>query len=415
MNIVMIDSSGSAVDFAQRLLQARSKVEMVHIFSGSVSAGAWESERLTVIEKKQIDPPAVIQYCLEKSVSLLVNFDSSYGAAGLLEMAEEAGIKVFGTSRSFAETEMDKRGFKHWMIAQGIQTPAIQMEGTVASIEHGRDNLTYPLVIKPDRQLGPQIQICHTPEGLDTYIKVTVEKQPAAQYGIVFIIEDYIPANHIFQVEYAFGGGQGFVEYTGSLAFVGKSSKNPMGVSCGLSPYPLYERYASTIQDIIQNIIPQDSAGLGFFQAMIDEQGELYVLENNARPGGCRVWFELNDPLALIDGLIAGTLTHSRDPQSHQSDPGVFGLLFLGHNEKERTVNWETINHLPGARFLPFSVAREEGNTVSKQGRPPSVLCAQAPDYAAVRHALAQAGTQLDYAIDDALVDLDTLHQIGSA
>jgi phosphoribosylamine---glycine ligase len=117
------------------------------------------------------DHHAVIGFCNEKDIGLVVIGPEAPLVAGLADDLEAAGIKVFGPSRDAAQLEGSKGFTKDICAEYGIPTAAYRRFGTAESAKEYAARHSFPVVVKADGlAAGKGVVIASTREEADAAI-----------------------------------------------------------------------------------------------------------------------------------------------------------------------------------------------------------------------------------------------------
>jgi phosphoribosylamine--glycine ligase len=94
------------------------------------------------------DHPAILRFCTEKQIDLVIIGPENYLAAGLADVLKGAGIKVFGPSKAAAQIESSKVFSKDFMCRHAIPTAKYASFSTLADALTHLARVDYPVVIK---------------------------------------------------------------------------------------------------------------------------------------------------------------------------------------------------------------------------------------------------------------------------
>ena len=94
------------------------------------------------------DHAAIIRFCSDKQIDLVIIGPETYLAAGLADALTEAGIKVFGPSKAAAQIESSKVFSKNFMSRHGIPTARYASFDNLAEALDHLTRVNYPVVIK---------------------------------------------------------------------------------------------------------------------------------------------------------------------------------------------------------------------------------------------------------------------------
>ena len=118
LNVLIIGSGGREHAIAWKMAQSQ-MLEHLYILPGNPGT-AQLGENVGGISVD--DHPAIVHFCKEKQVGLVIIGPEIYLAAGLADALTDAGIKVFGPSKAAAQIEASKVFSKNFMQRHEIPT-----------------------------------------------------------------------------------------------------------------------------------------------------------------------------------------------------------------------------------------------------------------------------------------------------
>ncbi|ARN73222.1 hypothetical protein [Oceanicoccus sagamiensis] len=355
---------------ANRLANDYQQVQKVILLSEFVRASMWASERLQIIQEAQ-NIASIVELVKAENIDFVVNLNSIYGSAGIVETLTAMDIPCIGSNRTFSATEIDKRDFRHWLIGKGFTSPLILHEGMFDEIEAQMDQFDYPLVIKPDSQIGPKVSPCHNKEELKNYLAESAQRFPYARNVVLFSIEEYIPLMDELYVTYFMCGGKAIIWESNRLPHSWKATRDAGECAYGLIPNPNFEPYREQITQYLESAAEFTDNCIGIIQCGIAEDYSLFFVESNARPPtACLGLFD--DPLAVLEAL--------RDQDYDRLQALLAGVeshgaaIALMHKADTIEVDVDTLNQLEGFSYWPNSVEKEQGKYISHRRGAPSFL-----------------------------------------
>jgi phosphoribosylamine--glycine ligase len=138
------------------------------------------------------DHAAVIRFCKEKSIGLVVVGPELPLVAGLTDDLEAAGIKVFGPSKAAAQLEGSKGFTKDLCAAYGIPTASYRRFNDASSAKAYGAGQSLPIVIKADGlAAGKGVIIAQTREDADAAIDACFAGAFGAA-GAEVVIEEFL-------------------------------------------------------------------------------------------------------------------------------------------------------------------------------------------------------------------------------
>ena len=145
MNVLLIGGGGREHALAWKLRQSPLLARLYCTPGNAGIAAAAECVALDVA-----DPEAVIRFCKDSAIGLVVIGPEAPLVAGLADDLEAAGIKVFGPSREAARLEGSKGFTKDLCAAHGIPTAAYRRFADAASAKAYVTGQKLPIVVKAD-------------------------------------------------------------------------------------------------------------------------------------------------------------------------------------------------------------------------------------------------------------------------
>ena len=263
----------------------------------------------------------IAAYAKDKKVDLVFVAPDDPLAAGLVDVLEAEGLRVFGPRKNAAILEGSKAFSKDLMKKYGIPTAAYENfddpEKAMAYLENAR----MPVVLKSDGlALGKGVLICNTLEEARAGVREIMQDKHFGSAGDVLVVEEFLTGREVSVL--AFVDGRTVRTMTSAQdhkrAYDGDEGPNTGGMGC-FSPSPFY---TAEIDEFCRKHIYQPTVdamaaegrefkGVIFFGLMLTPEGPK-VLEYNARFGDpetqvvlCRMQ---NDLMDVVDACIDGTL-----------------------------------------------------------------------------------------------------------
>lgn len=263
----------------------------------------------------------IVAYAKEKQVDLVFVAPDDPLVGGLVDVLEEAGLRVFGPDKKAAILEGSKAFSKNLMKKYRIPTAAYETfdnpEEALAYLETAK----MPIVLKADGlALGKGVLICNTLAEAKAGVKEIMLDKHFGSAGNRMVIEEFMTGREVSVL--AFVDGKTIRPMTSAQdhkrAKDGDEGLNTGGMG-NFSPSPFYTK---EIDDFCRKYIYQATVdamaaegrafqGVIFFGLMLTEEGPK-VLEYNARFGDPEAQVVLcrmkNDILDVADACIDGTL-----------------------------------------------------------------------------------------------------------
>lgn len=268
-----------------------------------------------------MDFDKIVAFGKEKKVDLVFVAPDDPLAAGLVDVLEAEGFRVFGPNKKAAILEASKAFSKDLMKKYHIPTAEYETfddpEKAIAYLE----TANMPIVLKADGlALGKGVLICDTLEEAKAGVKEIMQDKHFGSAGDVLVIEEFMTGREVSVL--AFVDGKTVQPMASAQdhkrALDGDEGPNTGGMG-NFSPSPFYTK---EIDDYCRQYIYQPTVdamaaegrefkGVIFFGLMLTPEGPK-VLEYNARFGDPEAQVVLcrmkNDLMDVVDACIDKTL-----------------------------------------------------------------------------------------------------------
>lgn len=316
MKVLIVGSGGREHAIATSVAKSK-KVDKIYCAPGNagiaqlaecVDIGAMELEKLADFAK-------------EKEIDLTIIGMDDPLVAGVVDVFEEKGLRVFGPRKNAAILEGSKAFSKDLMKKYNIPTAAYETftnpEDALAYLE----NSEYPIVLKADGlALGKGVLICNTKEEAKNGVKTLMLDKQFGSAGDKIVIEEFMTGREVSVLCYCDGT---HIAPMTSAQDHKRAKDGDKGLNTGgmgtFSPSPFYTK---EVDEFCHKYIYQasmdamkaegrDFIGIMFFGLMLTEKGPK-VLEYNARFGDPEAQVVLprmkNDIIEVMEACIDGTL-----------------------------------------------------------------------------------------------------------
>lgn len=263
----------------------------------------------------------IAAYAKDKKVDLVFVAPDDPLAAGLVDVLEAEGLRVFGPRKNAAILEGSKAFSKDLMKKYGIPTAAYENfddpEKAMAYLENAR----MPVVLKADGlALGKGVLICNTLEEARAGVKEIMEDKHFGNAGNRMVVEEFMTGREVSVLSFVDGRT---IKPMTSAQDHKRAKDGDQGLNTGgmgnFSPSPFYTEEVDAFcrEHIYQPTVDAMAAegrpfkGVIFFGLMLTPEGPK-VLEYNARFGDPEAQVVLcrmkNDIMDVVDACIDGTL-----------------------------------------------------------------------------------------------------------
>ncbi|PWF23098.1 phosphoribosylamine--glycine ligase [Corticimicrobacter populi] len=390
MKILVIGSGGREHALAWRLAQSE-RVQKVYVAPGNGgTARADNLENLALT-----DPEQLAAFAQREQIGLTVVGPEAPLAAGVVDVFQKHGLKIFGPTRAAAQLESSKDYAKAFMVRHAIPTAAYQTFTDPVQAHAYIDAQGAPIVIKADGlAAGKGVVVAETLEQAHEAVDAMLGDGSLGAAGARVVIEECLQGEEASFIVMCDGrnvlplatsqdhkrlqdGDQG--PNTGGM---GAYSPAPV-VSPELHNRIMREVILPTIQGMTRDGLPY--TGFLYAGLMIgpgkDAERALKVLEYNCRMGDPETQPIMmrvkSDMLDVFEHAVAGTLDQADIVWDRRT---ALGVVLAAHNYPGTPRSGDVIDGLPAdeAECMVFHAGTrqdENGQIVTAGGR---VLCVTA-------------------------------------
>jgi phosphoribosylamine---glycine ligase len=401
MNILLIGSGGREHALAWKLAQSPN-CDTLYATPGNPGI----AQSATLVDVDWADHAAVILFCAEHDVDLVVIGPEGPLVDGLADSLDLAEIPVFGPSKAAAQLEGSKGFTKDLCAAANIPTAAYERFGRKADALAGLDTFPAPYVIKADGlAAGKGVIIAET----RAEAEATIDDMFGGSFGdagAAVVIEDFMTGEEVSF--FALTDGKTVVPFASAQDHkrVGEGDTGPNTGGMGAySPAPVltHALEARVMSEIIEPTVAAMAAknmpysGVLFAGLMLTDSGPK-LIEYNARFGDPETQVMMmrfdGDLAALLLAVATGTL-HDFGPLSFSHETALTVVMaangYPGTPDKGGAIDAITAAEASGAKVFHAGTALRKGALVANGGRVLNVTAmgssigdAQSSAYAAV-------------------------------
>ena len=188
MNVLVIGSGGREHALAWKLRQSP-RVRQIFIAPGN--AGTAQIGRNVEVKLAELDQ--LLSFAQRESIDLTVVGPDDVLAAGIVDLFENAGLRIFGPSQEAARLESSKSFAKRFMVRHGIPTARFDEFESSPDAKAALDTFGFPLAIKADGlALGKGVIIAHDRSEAETAIDDMIERRRFGDAGRKIVIEEFL-------------------------------------------------------------------------------------------------------------------------------------------------------------------------------------------------------------------------------
>ena len=314
MKVLVIGGGGREHAICWKLAQSPKVTEL---FCAPGNAGIAQVARCVDIGVMDFEKMA--EFAKKEAFDLVVVGPDDPLAAGIVDVLEEAGLRVFGPRKNAAILEGSKAFSKDLMKKYGIPTAAYETFDTPEAARRYLETAKVPVVLKADGlALGKGVLICNTREEAMEGVKTLMLDKPFGHAGDRIVVEEFLTGREVSVLSFVDGKT---IKIMTSAQDHKRAKDGDQGLNTGgmgtFSPSPFYtpEIDAFCREHIYQATVDamraegREFKGIIFFGLMLTEDGPK-VLEYNARFGDPEVVLPRmkNDILDVFEACVDGTL-----------------------------------------------------------------------------------------------------------
>ncbi len=317
MKILVVGNGGREHALAWKLSNDSTKPEL---FCTPGNAGTAELGTNLTLGVTEID--GIKQWCIENQPGLVVIGPEAPLCAGMADVLEAEGFRVFGPNQAAAELEGSKQFAKEIMKAAGVPTSAYEtFTDPDAACAYVRERGA-PIVIKADGlAAGKGVTVAETIEQAEAAIRDALEGHAFGEAGARVVIEDFLMGEEASILALIDGENVVMLASSQDHKRIFEKDKGPNTGGMGAySPASIVteavlekvktEVYDRTLAELKKRGITYK--GVLYAGLMVD-QGQPSVVEFNCRFGDPEIQAILTrwegDMLPAINAVIDGTLS----------------------------------------------------------------------------------------------------------
>jgi phosphoribosylamine---glycine ligase len=188
MNVLVIGGGGREHALAWKLRQSP-RVKQVFISPGN--AGTAQVGRNVEAKLSELDQ--LLNFAQRESIDLTVVGPDDVLAAGIVDLFENAGLRIFGPCQEAAQLETSKSFAKRFMVRHGIPTARFAEFEASQDAKAALGEFGFPLAVKADGlALGKGVLIAHDRSEAETAIDDMIERRRFGDAGRKIVIEEFL-------------------------------------------------------------------------------------------------------------------------------------------------------------------------------------------------------------------------------
>ncbi len=316
MKVLIVGSGGREHAIAWKVAQSK-KVDKIYCAPGN--AGIAQIAECVDIGAMEFDK--LLEFAKKEAIDLTVIGMDDPLVGGIVDVFEEAGLRVFGPRKNAAILEGSKAFSKDLMKKYDIPTAAYETFDSAEAALAYLETADYPIVLKADGlALGKGVLICNTKEEAKAGVKTLMLDKQFGSAGNTIVVEEFMTGREVSVLSFVDGNT---IKIMTSAQDHKRAKDGDQGLNTGgmgtFSPSPFY---TAEVDEFCKKYIYQKSVdamkaegrefkGIIFFGLMLTKNGPK-VLEYNARFGDPETQVVLprmkNDIVEVFEACIDGTL-----------------------------------------------------------------------------------------------------------
>ena len=188
MKVLVIGSGGREHALAWKIRQSPRVKEVVVLPGNAGTDRIGRNLRL-----KPTDLPGILIFAQEEGIDLTVVGPDEVLAAGIVDIFQSSGLRIFGPSQNAARLESSKSFAKHFMLRHGIPTARFAEFESAADARSAIDQFGFPLVVKADGlALGKGVIIAADRSEALTAVDDMIERRRFGEAGRKVVFEEFL-------------------------------------------------------------------------------------------------------------------------------------------------------------------------------------------------------------------------------
>jgi phosphoribosylamine---glycine ligase len=380
MNVLVIGSGGREHALAWKLSQS-SRVKQIFIAPGN--AGTAQIGRNVAIDLSALDQ--MLNFARRESIDLTVVGPDDVLAAGIVDLFESAGLRIFGPCQEAAQLESSKSFAKRFMARHGIPTARFGEFESSLDAKAALGSFGFPLAVKADGlALGKGVVIAQDRGEAETAIDDMIERRRFGDAGRKVVIEEFLSGNECSV--HALVDGRSYLLFPTAQDHKQLYDGNRGPNTGGMGTFSPSQRLdTSLLQEIREKIldpflegIQKDQLkfrGLLFPGVMLTKEGPR-VLEFNCRFGDPETQVLLPRLKTDLIDLLEATTTEQLDAVTAEWDTGSAVCVVMasgGYPGKYSTgktiVGLEDVRQMDGVTVFHAGTKSSENRVFTAGGR----------------------------------------------
>jgi phosphoribosylamine--glycine ligase len=326
MNVLVIGGGGREHALAWKLRQSP-RIKQIFIAPGN--AGTAQIGQNVEIDLSELDQ--LLNFARRESIDLTVVGPDDVLAAGIVDLFESAGLRIFGPCQEAAQLESSKSFAKRFMVRHGIPTARFGEFESSRDAKAALGSFGFPLAVKADGlALGKGVVIARDRGEAETAIDDMIERRRFGEAGRKVVVEEFLSGNECSV--HALVDGRSYLLFPTAQDHKQLYDGNRGPNTGGMGTFSPSQRLdASLLQEIREKILDPFLEGIRkdhlkfrgmlFPGVMLTKDGPR-VLEFNCRFGDPETQVLLPRLKTDLVDLLEATITEQLDAATAEWDTG---------------------------------------------------------------------------------------------
>lgn len=191
MRILLIGSGGREQALAWKILQSPQLTQLYMTAQAEQINFLFADKPVYPVAISETDCNALLSFVREKAIDLVIIGPEKTLAAGVTDRLIQAGVAVFGPTKTAAEIETSKKFAKEFMQRHHIKTARFSVFTDVDQAMDYLDKTTYPIVIKASGlAAGKGVYLPDSIKEAKTILKQLLQEKKLGMAGAEVVIEE---------------------------------------------------------------------------------------------------------------------------------------------------------------------------------------------------------------------------------
>ena len=188
MKVLVLGSGGREHALAWKLRQSKRVTELFIAPGNAGTASLGKNVPIKITELTEL-----LQFAQNEKIDLTVVGPDDALAAGVVDLFQNAGLRIFGVTKAAARLESSKSFAKEFMTRHGIPTARYEAFDSSAEAKKALDQFGFPVAIKADGlALGKGVIIARNRSEAELAIEDMIDRRRFGEAGRRIVLEEFL-------------------------------------------------------------------------------------------------------------------------------------------------------------------------------------------------------------------------------